>query len=70
MSDLHSEEKKEISQSEYTGAPQPEPEFKGWKERLYDRFPFSLRTLDIIIGVLFALIILFVVLGMLKTRMG
>ena len=48
----------------------PQPEFKGWKERLYDRFPFSLRTLDIIIGVLFALIILFVVLGMLKTRMG
>ena len=70
MSDLHSEEKKEISQSEYTGDPQPEPEFKGWKERLCDRFPFSLRTLDIIIGVLFALIILFVVLGMLKTRMG
>lgn len=70
MSDLHSEEKKELSQSEYTGETQPEPEFKGWKERLYDRFPFSLRTLDIIIGVLFALIILFVVLGMLKTRMG
>ena len=70
MSDLHSEEKKEITQPEYTSVPQPDPEFKGWKERLYDRFPFSLRTLDIIIGVLFALIILFVVLGMLKTRMG
>lgn len=70
MSDPHSEEKEKLSQSGYADDGQPESEFKGWKERLYDRFPFSLRTLDIIIGVLFALIILFVVLGMLKTRMG
>lgn len=47
-----------------------QPQFKGWKERLYDRFPFSLRTLDRIIGVLIALIVIFILLGMLKTRMG
>ena len=46
------------------------PEFKGWKERLYDRFPFSLRTMDIIIGVLITLIVIFILLGMLKTRLG
>ena len=48
----------------------PQPEFKGWKERLYDRFPFSLRTLDWIIRILIALIVIFILLGMLKTRMG
>ena len=70
MSELNNERENALPQAGFPDGAQPEPEFKGWKERLYDRFPFSLRTLDIIIGILFGLIILFVVLGMLKTRMG
>ncbi|HIV87786.1 MAG TPA: hypothetical protein H9896_06715 [Candidatus Pygmaiobacter gallistercoris] len=59
-----------MSEPEKNTQQDSQPQFKGWKERLYDRFPFSLRTLDRIIGVLIALIILFILLGMLKTRMG
>lgn len=47
-----------------------EPEFKNWKERLYDKVHLSVHTLDIIIGVLVALIFVFILLGMLKTRLG
>lgn len=47
-----------------------EPEFKNWKEHLYDKVHLSVRTLDIIIGVLVALIFVFILLGMLKTRLG
>ena len=52
------------------GDPVPEPEFKNWKERLYDKVHISVHTLDIIIGVLVALIFVFILLGMLKTRLG
>ena len=41
-----------------------------WKEHLYDKVHLSVRTLDIIIGVLVALIFVFILLGMLKTRLG
>ena len=47
-----------------------EPEFKNWKEHLYDKVHLSVRTLDIIIGVLVALIFVFILLGMLKMRLG
>ena len=55
------------------GDPVPEgsePEFKNWKERLYDKVHISVHTLDIIIGVLVALIFVFILLGLLKTRLG
>ena len=37
------------------------------KEKLYDKFPLSVHQMDIIIGVLFALIALFLVLGVTHT---
>ena len=37
------------------------------KEKLYDKFPLTVHQMDIIIGVLFALILLFLVLGMTHT---
>ena len=37
------------------------------KEKLYDKFPLTVHQMDIIIGVLFALIALFLVLGMTHT---
>ena len=37
------------------------------KEKLYDKFPLTVHQMDIIIGVLFALIILFLVLGVTHT---
>ena len=37
---------------------------------LYKHVKISVRTLDIIIGVLVALIFVFILLGMLKTRLG
>lgn len=40
-----------------------DPNFKNSKEKLYDRFPLSVRQMDILIAVLFALILLFIVLG-------
>ena len=41
-----------------------DPNFVNPKEKLYDKFPLSVHQMDIIIGVLFALIVLFLVLGM------
>lgn len=37
------------------------------KEKMYDKFPLTVHQLDIIIGILFALIILFIVLGFTHT---
>ena len=37
------------------------------KEKIYDKFPLTVHQMDLIIGVLFALIILFLVLGMTHT---
>lgn len=37
------------------------------KEKIYDKFPLTVKQMDIIIGVLFALIILFLVLGFTHT---
>lgn len=44
-----------------------DPNFVNPKEKLYDKFPLTVHQMDIIIGVLFALIILFLVLGMTHT---
>ena len=40
-----------------------DPDFVNPKEKLYDKFPLTVHQMDIIIGVLFALIVLFLVLG-------
>lgn len=40
-----------------------DPNFKNPKEKMYDHFPLTVHQLDIIIGVLFALIALFLFLG-------
>ena len=42
-------------------------DFVNPKEKLYDHFPLTVHQMDIIIGVLFALILLFLVLGMTHT---
>ena len=44
-----------------------DPNFVNPKEKLYDKFPLSVHQMDIIIAVLFALIVLFLVLGMTHT---
>lgn len=44
-----------------------DPNFVNPKEKLYDKFPLTVHQMDIIIGILFALIILFLVLGMTHT---
>ena len=44
-----------------------DPNFVNPKEKLYDKFPLSVHQMDIIIRVLFALIVLFLVLGMTHT---
>ena len=44
-----------------------DPNYVNPKEKLYDQFPLSVHQMDIIIGVLFALIILFLVLGFTHT---
>ena len=44
-----------------------DPNFVNPKEKLYDKFPLSVHQMDIIIGVLFALIVLFLVLVMTHT---
>ena len=44
-----------------------DPAFVNPKEKIYDRFPLTVHQMDIIIGILFALIILFLVLGMTHT---
>lgn len=41
--------------------------FVNAKEKMYDKFPLTVHQLDIIIGVLFALIALFLVLGVTHT---
>ena len=43
------------------------PNFVNPKEKLYDKFPLTVHQMDIIIAVLFALILLFLVLGMTHT---
>ena len=37
------------------------------KEKMYDKFPLTVHQLDVIIGILFALIVLFIVLGFTHT---
>ena len=44
-----------------------DPNFVNPKEKLYDKFPLTVHQMDIIIGVLFALIALFLVLGVTHT---
>ena len=44
-----------------------DPNFVNPKEKLYDKFPLTVHQMDTIIGVLFALILLFLVLGMTHT---
>ena len=44
-----------------------DPNFVNPKEKLFDKFPLTVHQMDIIIGVLFALILLFLVLGMTHT---
>jgi len=44
-----------------------DPNFVNPKEKLYDKFPLTVHQMDIIIGVLSALIILFLVLGVTHT---
>ena len=44
-----------------------DPNFVNPKEKIYDKFPLSVHQMDIIIGVLFALIVLFLVLGFTHT---
>lgn len=41
--------------------------FVNAKEKLYDKFPLTVHQMDIIIGVLFALIALFLILGVTHT---
>ena len=40
-----------------------DPHFKNEKEKIYDHFPLSVHQMDILIGVLVALIVIFVFLG-------
>lgn len=40
-----------------------DPNFVNPKEKLYDRFPLSVHQMDILIGVLLGLIVLFLILG-------
>ena len=44
-----------------------DPNFVNPKEKIYDKFPLTVRQMDILIGVLFALIVLFLVLGFTHT---
>ena len=44
-----------------------DPNFVNPKEKLYDKFPLTVRQMDILIGVLLALIVLFLVLGFTHT---
>ena len=44
-----------------------DPNFVNPKEKMYDKFPLTVRQMDILIGVLFALIVLFLVLGFTHT---
>ena len=40
-----------------------DPHFKNEKEKIYDHFPLSVHQLDLLIGLLVALIVIFVFLG-------
>ena len=44
-----------------------DPNFVNPKEKIYDKFPLTVRQMDILIGVLLALIVLFLVLGFTHT---
>ena len=44
-----------------------DPNFVNPKEKMYDKFPLTVHQLDILIGILFALIVLFLVLGFTHT---
>ncbi|WP_312644310.1 hypothetical protein [Hydrogenoanaerobacterium sp.] len=44
------------------------PEFKNAKERFYDKIPVSVQTLDIIIKLLIAVVVVTVVLGIVAGR--
>ena len=44
-----------------------DPNFVNPKEKLYDQVPLTVHQMDLIIGVLFALILLFLVLGFTHT---
>ena len=44
-----------------------DPNFVNPKEKIYDKFPLTVKQMDILIGVLFALIVLFLVLGFTHT---
>ncbi|MDF2539873.1 MAG: hypothetical protein K0S76_2894 [Herbinix sp.] len=47
----------EQNQEEQNQSPKTPKEFKNLKEKLYDRIPISLKTLDIIIFALIALLV-------------
>lgn len=75
MHDLQSEENgKELQPSDNHSAGEPpkddtqEPAFKNGKESFYDKIPIDLRTLDKVIIFLFAVLILMIILGMLKSH--
>ena len=44
-----------------------DPNFVNPKEKMYDKFPLTVRQMDILIGVLLALIVVFLVLGFTHT---
>ena len=44
-----------------------DPNFVNPKEKIYDKFPLTVKQMDILIGVLLALIVLFLVLGFTHT---
>ena len=44
-----------------------DPNFVNPKEKIYDKFPLTVKQMDILIGGLFALIVLFLVLGFTHT---
>ena len=60
----------EYREQQETGLPEDEmpkellEENKNLKEHLYDKIPFSVRTMDIFIAVMVALLILTVILGL------
>lgn len=56
-----------ILRKEKEPAQQRRQNFVNAKEKMYDHFPLTVHQMDIIIGVLFALIALFLVLGVTHT---
>jgi len=55
-------------QSNNNDVTQPKPEPKNAKEKLYDKIPVTVHTLDIIIKLLIAAIVVTVILGMVAGR--